>query len=279
MSFAASGLLLALASAITTACAHALLKSGGDRMAVRLVLGLTQTAIALPVVLWLPLPGAELWPWLAASAVVHVLYQLVLIKAYDSADFSVAFPLARGVAPLATAMLGVLWLGDRLTLVSWLGVAIVSAALILMAARGRIATAGLAAALCAGLLTTAYTLIDAAGVRAAPEPLHFIGWFFLLDGLALIPIALTLRGPRVLKAARVEWRKGVAAGVVSVLAFGSALWALALAPAGAVSALRETSVAFAVLIGWLFLKEGFSRHRLLAALGVVAGGCLIILAA
>lgn len=248
-------------------------------MVVRLVLGLTQTAMALPIVLWLPLPGAELWPWLTASAVVHVLYQLVLIKAYDSADFSVAFPLARGVAPLATAMLGVLWLGDQLTPVPWLGVAVVSAALILMAARGRIAPAGLVAALCAGLLTTAYTLIDAAGVRAAPEPLQFIGWFFLLDGLAMVPIALALRGRPVLQAARVEWRKGVAAGVVSVLAFGSALWALALAPAGAVSALRETSVAFAVLIGWLFLKEGFSRHRLLAALGVVAGGALLILGA
>ncbi|MBX3478056.1 MAG: EamA family transporter [Brevundimonas sp.] len=277
MGGAALGLLLALSSALTTACAHALLKSGGDRLTVRLVLGLTQTVVALPFVLLLPLPGGELWPWLAASACAHALYQLVLIRAYDSADFSVAFPLARGAAPLATALLGALWLGDRLSPLSGLGVAVVTGALLLMAAKGRVAPAGLAAAVGAGLLTTTYTLIDAAGVRAAPEPLLFIAWFFLLDGLALAPIALALRGPGVIRAVRAEFRRGVAAGLVSVLAFGAALWALALAPAGGVSALRETSVAFAVLIGAAILKERVGRHRVLAALGVVLGGILVIL--
>lgn len=273
------GLALAAGAAVATAAAHAFLKSGSDRMATRLVLGATEALVALPVVVLLPLPDAELARWLALSTAVHVIYQLVLIRAYDAADFSTAFPLARGVAPLATAGIGVWLLNDQLDPVALLGVAMISGGLLLMAARGRIATVGLIAALGAGLLTTAYTLIDAAAVRAAPSPLHFIAWFFLLDGLGLIPIALATRGMEVVRAARANWRRGAIAGVITLAGFGSALWALALAPAGAVSALRESGVVVAVLIGWLVLKEPVKADRMAAAVIVALGAGLVALSA
>ena len=276
MSGVAVGLSLALAAGLTTAVAHALLKSGSDRLATRFLIGLTEAAVALPVVVWVGLPAPELWPWLLLSAGLHVIYQLALVRAYDTADFSLAFPLARGVAPVMTALLGIAFLSEGLTPLSLCGIAAVTGGLVLMAAQRGLRADGLAAAFAAGVLTTAYTLVDAYAVRSAEAPITFIAWFFLLEGLLLAPIVVAIRRGGLASAVVTDWRKGFAAGVVSLLGFGAALWALALAPAGAVSALRETSVAFAVIIGALFLKERISLRRATGA-AVIAGGAAAIL--
>ncbi|HZV83485.1 MAG TPA: DMT family transporter [Brevundimonas sp.] len=261
---------------MTTAVAHAVLKSGSDRLATRFLIGLTEAAVALPVVVWVGLPPPILWPWLFLSAALHVTYQLVLVRAYDTADFSLAFPLARGVAPVMTALLGLVLLNEGLTLTSLSGIAAVTVGLVLMAAQKGLRADAVAAAVAAGVLTTAYTLADAYAVRLAEAPITFIAWFFLLEGLLLAPIVVAVRRYGLASAIATDWRTGVAAGFVSLIGFGAALWALALAPAGAVSALRETSVAFAVVIGVLFLKERLSLRRAIGA-AVITGGAAAIL--
>jgi uncharacterized membrane protein len=49
------------------------------------------------------------------------------------------------------------------------------------------------------------------------------------------------------------------------------IWALALAPMALVSALRETSVAFAVVIGVVFLQERLSLARLISIATTLIG--------
>lgn len=277
MNAVAVGLSLALAAGLTTAVAHALLKSGSDRLATRFLIGVTEAAVALPVVIWLGWPPAALLPWLLLSAGLHVIYQLVLVRAYDTADFSLAFPMARGVAPVMTALLGVAILGDGLSLWSLVGIAMVTCGLVLMAARRGLRVDGLIAAIAAGVLTTAYTLVDAHAVREADAPITFIAWFFLLEGLLLAPIVIAVRRDRLAAAVATDWEKGVAAGLVSLIGFGAALWALALAPAGAVSALRETSVAFAVVIGALVFKERIGLRRGAGAAVIIGGAAAILI--
>ncbi len=272
------GIGLALLSAIATAAAHALLKGGRDRLAVRAMIGAVGSVALAPACLFVPLPDAALLPWLLAANLLHCGYQLVLIRAYATADFSVAFPLARGIVPLATALIGMAVLGDRLAAPALGGIALVSTGLLLIAADRTIAPAALAAAAAAGLFTTAYTVVDAQAVRLAPVALTFIAWFFVLDGLIMAALFAACRRGRAIALLRAEGWKGILAGLASLVGFGAALLALRIAPVGLVAALRETSVIFAMALAGLILGERIDRRRIAGALVIAAGATLLVIA-
>ena len=279
MSYTGIGILLALLSSISTASAHALLKAGKDKLAVRALIGAVGAVALAPACFFVPLPTSALLPWLAAASVLHTTYQLVLIRAYEASDFAVAYPVARGIAPIATAMLGIMLLGDKVAFVSLAGVLLVSAGILLIATGRLIAAPGLIAAGTAGLLTTAYTIVDAHAIRLAPSAMTFVAWFFLLDGLIMFPIFAIARRGRVASLLRSEGRQGLMAGATSLVSFGAALIALRLAPVGIVSALRETSVVFGMLIAAFFLREQVDGRRAAAAAVIAAGAILILVSA
>ena len=276
VTYAGIGILLALVSSITTASAHALLKAGKDKLAVRALIGAVGTIALAPACLFVPAPTATLLPWLIAASALHTTYQLVLIRAYDTSDFSVAYPIARGTAPIATSVLGIALLGDKMALGGLAGVCFVSAGILMIAAGRKIVASGLIAAGIAGLLTTAYTIIDARAIRIAPSAMTFVAWFFLLDGLIMFPIFVALRQGRIASLLRSEGRQGLLAGMTSLVSFGTALIALRLAPVGMVSALRETSVVFGMFIAASVLREQVDRRRIAAAVVIAAGAVLII---
>ena len=272
----AAGLALALFSAITSAFAHATLKSGDDKLAVMAWIRLCELATALPFVLWIGLPPGDLWLWIAAAVAVHALYQLILSWSYTVSDFTAAYPIARGFTPIFTALLGIVVLGDRLDGVALAGIAIISAGILALARSRALSPTGLAAACATGLLTTCYTLVDAKGVRAAPDALTFIAWFYLICGVP-IPLMLLIRsGRRTAALLAHDLRPGIAAGVLSLLAFAPALFALGMAPVGAVAALRETSVLIGLVLGAVMLKERLDRRRITGGLLVTAGTLTLI---
>jgi len=276
MGYSGIGVALALLSSVTTASAHALLKSGRNKLAVRAMIGAVGTVALAPVCFLVPLPTTAMLPWLAAASVLHTSYQLILIRAYEANDFAVAYPVARGIAPIATALLGMGFLGDHISGLGLAGIGLVSAGILLIAVGRSIAAAGLIAAGIAGLLTTAYTVVDAHAIRLAPVALTFVAWFFLLDGLIMFPIFLFARAGRTRSLLRSEGRQGVLAGLTSLISFGAALLALRLAPVGIVSALRETSVAFGMGIATLVLRERVDARRVFGAAIIAIGAVLVV---
>lgn len=273
------GLILAGLSALATAVSHAWVKAGGDKLAVQVWIRLTGFVLALPFAIAVGPPPAALWPWLIGAAAIHAVYQLTLNHSYTLSDFSTAFPIARGIAPLLVALGGAVWLGDRMGTLHWVGIATIVVGIALVARYGAITTRGFLAAAAAGALTTAYSLVDAKGVRIAPEPLVFIAWFYLCDGVSM-PALFALRrtaGQRrtILWAER---RTGLYAAFGALAAFVPALFAFRYAPAGAVSAIRETSVVGALLIGHLWLGEKPGWRHWLSALGVAGGAALLVTA-
>lgn len=255
--------------------AHGLLKSGRDKFVVRGVIGFVGLVVMTPVTLFVPSPTG-LFGWLLLSAILHALYQLVLIKAYNATDFSIAYPLARGMTPIATAVLGGYLLGDELSSTAATGVTVTTAGFLFLVLGARPSRIGVLSAITAGLLTTAYTWVDAQGVRAAPAPMTFVAWFFVCDGLVMSCLAVALRGRGVVALAREEGRLGAAAGVASLVTYGAALTALRLLPIGAAAALRETSVVFGALIARGFLGEVIGFRRALGT-GLIATGALLVL--
>lgn len=279
MSGVAAGLLLALFSALTTAAAHALIKSGDDKLAVQAWVRLTGLTIALPIALWIGLPPPSLFPWLIGAAIIHAVYQLILSWSYHISDFSVAYPISRGAVPIFTALMGVAFLGDRLDGWALVGIAIVSAGIVSLASGRSISAGGLLAAASTGFLTTCYTLVDAKGVRLAPDALTFIAWFFVFDGFSMPALFFARARGHSIALLRANRGPGLSAGIMAPLSFVPALFALGLAPVGAVAALRETSVLIGLVLGGMMLKEKLDWRRIGGAILVTAGALTVIVRA
>lgn len=279
MSATLAGLALAGISAIGSSSAHALLKAGEDKFATQAWSSLLGLVLALPLLLWVGAPESALWPWLIAGWVLHSIYYLLLIRSYSVSDYSLAYPIARGVVPIGTTILGIALLGDRLSMVAIGGVATICAGILLLVGRpGVISREGMVLAVLVGLLNTAFTLVDAKGLRIADNPANFLVWYFILDGI-FMPLLFALRNRgNVVGAAMTHARHGVLAGIMALIAYLPALIAYRLAPVGAVSAIRATSVLFSMGFGGTLLREAVDARRIVGALLVTGGACAIIVA-
>jgi len=277
---------LGLFSAVTLAAANMSVKMGDDILVGRAVLSVSAALLILPAAFFVPLPNRETILALALTMPAHFIYQSCLVKALQRGDLSLVFPVMRGAAPLLTAFTALLLLGERLAPLAWLGLLAASGAVISFALppsgvrmRHHPDRSALAWAAATAIGVSLYNVTDARGVRIAPDPFTFIVWLFLIDWIMITAAALLFRRDALHAAVALKWRYGVAAGALSILSFGSALYAFSLMETAKVSALRETSVVFAALLGALLLGESFGRRRILAALALATGLVLMQFAA
>lgn len=268
--------LMMIASGSIHAIVNAVLKGGKDKMAGRAIIDGSSALFMLPVVLLVPLPHGA-WGWLGASAALHCLYLFALVKALQASDFSAAYPILRGTAPLLTAGLAIGVFGETATPLELGGIALIGVAVLAMVMGRHIGLSGLAWSLLTAVTISTYTVIDAQGVRAAPTPASYIAWLFVEMGLCVVAMfGLASRGT-IFAAVRTQWRPGLIAGALSILTYGLALEAFARGPTAPLAALRETGMITALLISALFLKERVTLLRAASVFGIFAGAALILM--
>ena len=269
---------LVLCAAFMHAAWNALLKGGGDRLRAITLMSLASGLAALPALLVLPLPAAAAWPALLLSAVIHVAYNLFLVLAYRHGDLGQVYPIARGSSPLLITLAAGLVAGERPGAAAFAGIVLVSAGIASLS-RGWSAGAsrtGMLAALATGVLIAAYSVADGIGGRLSGAPQAYAAWLFVIDALPMPLIFWAVRGwraPLVDRSAATA--RAAFGGVVSLVAYAIVIVAASVAPMGAVSALRETSVVFAAVIGRLFLAERLTPARLASCAAVAAGAVLL----
>jgi drug/metabolite transporter (DMT)-like permease len=267
-------LVLILISAAVHAVVNVLTKSAQDKYAMRLLIGVFSSILVAPALFFLPLPhGAAIW-FLIGTALVHAVYELLLVKSYESADFSAVYPVARGTGPLFTALGASLLLHEPVRPLEILGILMVCGGVIAIGISHRAsagARRGLLYALGTGVTIGCYTLIDASGVRSVREPLTYVLWFFVAHGAAVLTTAPGLRGRAVVIAARRQWKLGVIAAALSVVSYGAAMLAYRYGATAEIAALRETSVLFGTALAMSFLGEPMTPKRWLAAAVIAAG--------
>lgn len=267
---------LAFFAAILHASWNAFLRSGADRFWTMTVMTLAMTVAAVPVALILPLPAAESWPYLVGSAFFQLAYGLLLVAAYRQGELGQVYPIIRGSAPLLVTFAGLVFAGEVLLPLAMLGVGCVVIGIMLLAlGKGRASLSSMLYALATGVSIAGYSTVDAIGIRISGNTAAYITWVFVLPGILLAVAFVVIRGHLRIDPRSRETVKAVGGGLVSLVSYGAVLLAYSMAPAGPVSALRETSVVFAVLIGWLFLGETLSVKRIAACLVVAAGAILI----
>ena len=267
--------LLILGSGAIHAVVNAILKSGNDKLVGRALIDGSSAVFVLPLVLIAPLPHGA-WGWLAASSAIHLVYLYALVRAFEAADFSAAYPIARGSAPALTAAIALGVMGEAARPLELLGIGAISGGVLAMSLGRHIGRAALGWSLLTGACIAAYTVVDANGVRAAPSALSYIAWVFLLLGVGIAAVFAWLRGPGLVETIKDQWRPGVIAGLLSIGTYGLALTAYRLGPTAPVAALRETSILFATLIAVVWLKERVTLQRAAAALLIAAGAALIL---
>jgi drug/metabolite transporter (DMT)-like permease len=269
-----------IAAAAMHAGWNALLKVRLDPFLAMVLVTSCSALAALPLLVAFGWPKAEAWPWLLASLALHLGYYGTLTEAYRRADMSQVYPIARGGAPLLTAIASVMILQEPLGLLPSLGVAVLAGGVILMSLKGRrIGTAfdpvAVAFALATALVICGYTLVDGMGARTAGDPHAYAAALFVLSGVPLPLVALWKRGLSGVKPALGFMLPGAAGGALSLGAYWIAIWAMTVAPIALVAALRESSVLFAALIAVVALKEPIAPVRVLAAALILAGLVLI----
>lgn len=270
---------LVLLAALMHAGWNAMLHGSKDRYLSMSWMCLAMSFIAALAIFFLPLPTISSWPYIAISGVVHVLYNFFLIRAYDNGDLSTAYPIARGSSPLLVASGAFLFANEDLTLLHTLGILFVSAGIVVLALqRGKVTRRGSATAFLTGATIAVYTVVDGMGVRQAggttAAAAAYTAWLFLL--FFLTPAIYVFRHGMVALLAPVkDVATFVTGGLISALAYGIVIWAMQNGAMGALSALRETSVFFAALLGRAFLNEHLNAGKILACLVIVLGALAI----
>lgn len=273
LSLEAAGLVLL--AALFHASWNALVKTSGDRLTVLAMLNGVGSVIAITALPFVHMPARESWVYIGASIVLHSGYYFFLIGAYRFGDLSHVYPLARGLSPLLVAGAAMLFAGELLPPLAMIGVLLACIGIVSLSFDGGLPWRNdrrpLLFALGTAVFIASYTVVDGIGVRTAGSVAGYIGWLFALDAIPIVLVAAILRRRELRWTVRTEWKKGVVGGMLALGAYGMVIWAMNLAAMAAVSALRETSVIFAALIGTLLLKERFGRLRISAAVLVAAG--------
>jgi drug/metabolite transporter (DMT)-like permease len=259
---------------------NALLKAGLDPLASATLMSLCGSVIALAALPLFASPAAASWPWLIASSFIHLFYFAGLIEAYRAGDLSQVYPLARGSAPLMTAMATTIFIGEKLTLVGWGGIVALVAGVFLLSARGgrdvtRIDRRAIGFALFTAMTICTYSVVDGIGARLSGEPVAYSLWLFVGIAITLMPYALARGGRSIVSTIGPFWKRGLAGGALQIASYGIVLWAMTVAPIAIVATLRETSVLFGAIIAVVVLKEPLRAARLAAALLIVCGLVLI----
>ena len=264
--------LAVLTAAVTHATWNAIAHGIKDQTLAFALIGVGGIIVAIPLIIVTALPRPDCWPYLLASIVIHIFYNLLLMQCYRLGEFGQVYPLARGTSPLVVTILAAVFVHEHLALPQIGGVLVVSAGLATLVLAGRRpGRAAFLAAVGTGLTIAAYTTVDGVGVRLSASPVGYIGWLMLLESLCVPMFALLRRREVVLKQPPRILLSGLAAGALSVLAYGLVLWAQTRGALAPIAALRETSVIFGAIIGTLIFREPFGRNRIAATVLVAAG--------
>ena len=204
--------LVVLAAAVTHATWNAIAHGIKDQLLAFGLIGAGGILVAIPLVIVSPFPLSACWPYLLASIVIHVFYNLLLMRSYRYGEFGQVYPLARGTSPLVVTVLAAVFAAERPSVAQVAGVLVVSCGLALLVLAGRtrrraaagggsgsagrkhgIGRAALIAAVGTGLTIAAYTIVDGLGVRLSGSSVAYIGWLMLLESLCVPAWALSRR--------------------------------------------------------------------------------------
>ena len=276
---------LAIKAAFLHAIFGALQKGKFDPWLMRAAIDLSYGLMALPFALFIvPWPEYFMWPIFLGAFVIHTAYKIMQAMAYTRGAFTVVYPIVRGIGPLLTVIVAYFVFSESFNYTQWFGVMILLFGILglavynirfLLKGRETLATALIFACI-TGVLVALYTTYDAYGIRATANPFTFLAWFFLIDGIAM-PLIAFFKSKETIRISELKSLipRGIIGGLIAFFSFGSIMLATRLDKVGEAAVLRETSIVFAAIIGWLFLKETVGPRRISLIILIAVGAVFV----
>ncbi len=264
--------ILILVSALCHAVWSAIIKSSKNPLSLMGITSVLEVTIFLPLTFTVPFPTLEVWYFLIATVIIHVIYRLNVIYSYRYGDLSYIYPISRGSSCLFVAIISILFLSSNISVAGFVGILIVCIGLFLISYSKNLSFnfRGFALAISTAILITAYTLVDGVGVRFSENGFSYIYWLFTLNGIPLLIIGLISKdGLR--KRKTYTFRSGIAAGIFATSSYAIVVWSMQFIEIAYVSSIREISIVFATIIGMLFLFEKNAKSRIIPSILIVSG--------
>ena len=235
--------------------------------------------LALVLLPFFPAPPPESWPYLAGGALFHFGYQLSLLSAYRLGDLTQVYPIARGTAPLIVAIVSVTYLNVELTTMELMAIGLIVIGILSLALvrrnDGQHNPKAAAVALMTGCFIAGYSLVDGLGARITGSAVGFYCWLALINAVVLA-IYFRFTKPGTITKMMHEGRKtALFGGTASFIAYALVMWGFTQASIASVTALRETSIVFALLIGVVFLKEPLNLVKVASTALTLTGSMLL----
>ncbi len=257
---------------------NALVKGGGDKVVAMNAVVVGQGLAAVIALAFVPLPGWDAIHLMIISVFLHIGYQLFLLQGYKLGDLSQVYPIARGVAPLIVTVTLVGFLDESLSRVELTAVGLIILGVMSMSlARQSDGLRNGKAAVFAvgtGCFIAAYSLVDGYGGRMSDSAVGFYSLVAIANGLLFPMLTRTTMGTG-FGATIKAWRTILIGGAASFVAYAIVVYAFTQSSIALVTALRETSIIFAMLIGVLALGERMSIVKAISAMTALGGAVLL----
>jgi len=268
-----------LFAALMSATWNAIIKGGSNKYLHAVLVANGAALVAVILLPFLRQPAPQAWFYLAASAVLQVIYYKFLADAFRAGDMSHAYPIMRGTAPLLVSLVSGPVIGEALSLGKWIGVVMICTGVMGLAWEGRHRTSANRAvvsyALLNAVIIASYTVLDGIGVRQSGSAVGYTMWNVLLAALILLIWTMLTRCRELFSYAEGRLRVALVGGLATVTSYAIVLWAMTQAPIAAVAALRETSMIFVLVIAVVIFKERAGVRRY-GATALIAGGAVAI---
>ena len=229
----------------------------------------------LVAVIVLPMPSVESFPYIILSALIHQGYQNFLLTAYQAGKFTTVYPVARGFGPLVATVISIIFLGVYLKIFTLLSILLISTGVIFIGLFSKSVLKNykiLYTSLTTGVFIGIYSVVDGYGARISMSAISYMSWVFIFSAL-FFPIVLKFRKQKNILKKTLNEGKVIfwVGGFFSYVAYVITVWAFTKAPIPMVSALRESSIIFAIFIGYFYLKEKISLYKIISILLIFAG--------
>jgi len=258
---------------------NAMVKNEDNKYLAVTAIVLGHVPVSVLIILLTPIPSVESIPFIILSALLHIGYEWYLLSAYRFGDLTKVYPIARGTAPILITIVSLIFLGVALSNFEILGIFIISLGILslsLQGAKGIKNRSAVIYALVTGFFIMGYSITDGYGARVSNSFLSYMGWSFILNA-TIFPIILKINNKseiitKIFKEGKKIFFIG---GTLSYIVYGIVIWGFTQAPIALITALRETSIIFALLIGTFFLKEKFTLLKVITTFIIFFGVALL----
>ena len=272
--------LVVLSAALMHATWNSIIQSSSNSFLESFDFAIWKVPLTLILIVLLPLPHPDSWPYIAASIVVHFIYTYSFVYTYTRNELSTVYPIFRGIPPLIILLLSYFILKENISSTGWLAVIVTSLGIISMSFMGnKINFKSSISIITVAFTIVAYSMIDGMGARLSMQSFSYLAWVFFIHWSIYSFFVIYQQGYKpCIDHVKNNYLKGIFAGSISFLGYSLILWAMTKAPIPYVAALRETSIIFVGIIGYLFLSEKMTIYKILSILTIVIGAILLRLA-